>query len=637
MAETIERLAVLIEANTKSYERAMKRLEKKTNTATRKSQKSFNRLDRSMKTTGNAAGALSKRLVGLFGAGLAVRQVSNYADAWTRVSRSIQSTENIFGVRLRSAEALSKLAIESRSDLESLSVLYTRTAAATQELGISEQDVATITTTLAKALKLGSASAAEADSVLRQFSQALQKGKLDGDEFRSVMENAGIVSKALAKELNVTKAELLDLAADGEIRITDLVNAMKKLAPEVNREFANSASTIDESFTNLSTAMTVFIGKLNEATGASDKLAIALDGMTEAIGFVTPAGEFDRLKKELESSEAAVKSLREEYERIKDSGFFSSFVSGQVKGSLDEATAKLNRLRNEIAGISSDSEGRLPDLFKPAKSVGKTPGALPKSRPKNLGPLGFSAPRKSASRNNAQSVIEDLVFEAEQLNRTSSQQAVYNALKAAGSKATSKQKTQISNLVLSLEQQIKSQEDLNLLFEDTNELGRDVFGGIIQGIREGAKASDILANSLSRVGDKLANLALDSVFSGGSKSLFASLFGGGVSGGGLGFAGLFANGGSIPGGQFGLVGERGPEFISGPATITPLNSGRSGGGNVHVTVGTSVDNNGNIRPFVESVAEGKAAIAARKVTASVPSIVDARNQERQVRRIRPQR
>lgn len=38
------------------------------------------------------------------------------------------------------------------------------------------------------------------------------------------------------------------------------------------------------------------------------------------------------------------------------------------------------------------------------------------------------------------------------------------------------------------------------------------------------------------------------------------------------FAGGFANGGKIPAGQFGIVGERGPEFISGPANITPMSN-----------------------------------------------------------------
>lgn len=45
------------------------------------------------------------------------------------------------------------------------------------------------------------------------------------------------------------------------------------------------------------------------------------------------------------------------------------------------------------------------------------------------------------------------------------------------------------------------------------------------------------------------------------------------------FSGFFANGGVIPAGKFGMVGERGPELISGPAGITPL-TGMGGSTNV---------------------------------------------------------
>jgi hypothetical protein len=56
--------------------------------------------------------------------------------------------------------------------------------------------------------------------------------------------------------------------------------------------------------------------------------------------------------------------------------------------------------------------------------------------------------------------------------------------------------------------------------------------------------------------------------------LFMAIMGGGSAFGGTGgglsslFAGLFANGGTIPGGKFGIVGEAGPEFVRGPATVT---------------------------------------------------------------------
>jgi lambda family phage tail tape measure protein len=39
------------------------------------------------------------------------------------------------------------------------------------------------------------------------------------------------------------------------------------------------------------------------------------------------------------------------------------------------------------------------------------------------------------------------------------------------------------------------------------------------------------------------------------------------------FGGFFADGGRIPGGKFGVVGERGPELIGGPANITPMGGG----------------------------------------------------------------
>ena len=50
-------------------------------------------------------------------------------------------------------------------------------------------------------------------------------------------------------------------------------------------------------------------------------------------------------------------------------------------------------------------------------------------------------------------------------------------------------------------------------------------------------------------------------------------FGGGSGGGSSNFAGFFANGGTIPAGQFGIAGEAGPEIITGPATVTPMSAG----------------------------------------------------------------
>src|SRR5262245_19256633 len=66
MATDLEKLTVLIEANTKSYENAMKRLQQQTDKAIRASKSSIDSLDGRLK---NLMGTASK-LSGLFGVGL---------------------------------------------------------------------------------------------------------------------------------------------------------------------------------------------------------------------------------------------------------------------------------------------------------------------------------------------------------------------------------------------------------------------------------------------------------------------------------------------------------------------------------------------------------------------------------------
>jgi lambda family phage tail tape measure protein len=83
--------------------------------------------------------------------------------------------------------------------------------------------------------------------------------------------------------------------------------------------------------------------------------------------------------------------------------------------------------------------------------------------------------------------------------------------------------------------------------------GGSVFGSI------GNIASGI-GNVVSSIGSSVGKVAsgIGSVLGSVGKSLFG---------------GFFATGGMIPPGRFGVVGERGPEFISGPANITPMSGG----------------------------------------------------------------
>jgi phage-related protein len=89
---------------------------------------------------------------------------------------------------------------------------------------------------------------------------------------------------------------------------------------------------------------------------------------------------------------------------------------------------------------------------------------------------------------------------------------------------------------------------------------------------------------------------LQDTFNGGNQlsSIFGTLFGGGGGlGGGLSgivsgissfFGGFFADGGRLGAGKFGIAGEAGPELITGPANITPMDQIGGGGPAVNITI-----------------------------------------------------
>ena len=283
MAVEVERLVIALQADLRGYARDLKQAQTQTNTQLGLIERRFNTMSRRLKQSASSAALGIRGMLGGIGAYLGVRQIQQYADSWNSVTRALEASEQIFGVRLRSASELNKLANESRIENDALAKLYIRTAAATRELGVSEEDVAKATTTVAKALKLGTASASEQASTMLQLSQALQKGKLDGDEFRTVMENAGVIQELLADKLKVSKGEIVRMAAAGKLSVEALFSSLTDGAEKVDRIFREMPATIEESLVVLNNNFEEYIGKLDDAYGTTEAMVSAVQYLSDNI------------------------------------------------------------------------------------------------------------------------------------------------------------------------------------------------------------------------------------------------------------------------------------------------------------------------------------------------------------------
>lgn len=97
-----------------------------------------------------------------------------------------------------------------------------------------------------KQFKIGGASIEEQTSAMYQLTQAMAAGKLQGDEFRSIMENAPLLAQAISQEMSLPMGQLKEMSSQGLITADVIKNAMFNSADETNAKFAELPMTFAE-------------------------------------------------------------------------------------------------------------------------------------------------------------------------------------------------------------------------------------------------------------------------------------------------------------------------------------------------------------------------------------------------------
>lgn len=97
-----------------------------------------------------------------------------------------------------------------------------------------------------KQFKISGASIQESSAAMYQLTQAMAAGKLQGDEFHSIMENAPMLAQSIAKEMGMTVGELKNVSSEGMITADVIKNALFNSAEETNAKFAEMPMTFAE-------------------------------------------------------------------------------------------------------------------------------------------------------------------------------------------------------------------------------------------------------------------------------------------------------------------------------------------------------------------------------------------------------
>lgn len=132
------------------------------------------------------------------------------------------------------------------------------------------------------------ASTQEASSAMRQITQALGKGIVNGDELNSIMENSPQIARMLAKHLNVSVGELKQLGKEGKISGQALYDTVLENADAIEQQFAAMPVTADRAWNSIKN--TIGVRSAEAATALSVNLGKTLTSIFNS-GMVDTFGE----------------------------------------------------------------------------------------------------------------------------------------------------------------------------------------------------------------------------------------------------------------------------------------------------------------------------------------------------------
>lgn len=88
-----------------------------------------------------------------------------------------------------------------------------------------------------KSFAVAGTEAGQMDAALLQMNQALASGRLQGDEYRSIIENAPLIANAIADYMGKSRAEMKELSSQGVITSDIIKAAVFKAGDDIEKKF----------------------------------------------------------------------------------------------------------------------------------------------------------------------------------------------------------------------------------------------------------------------------------------------------------------------------------------------------------------------------------------------------------------
>lgn len=181
----------------------------------------------------------------------AVGKAFDYVDNLTQMKARLNLVNDGLQTTAELQNMIYRAANDSRGSYEAMANSVAKLGLLAGDAFTSNKEIVGFTDLLNKAFTVSGAGEQEKSSAMYQLTQAMSSGKLQGDEFRSIMENAPMLADAIAKYMGKSKGELKELAAEGAITSDIIKAALFQAGDDINAKFAEMPMTFGQAATSI--------------------------------------------------------------------------------------------------------------------------------------------------------------------------------------------------------------------------------------------------------------------------------------------------------------------------------------------------------------------------------------------------
>lgn len=241
--------------------------------------------DGDVKKVNNAISGIKStatKLLGAIGIGFSLVSINALVEEFDAVNDGIKNS--ISG--LEDAGAAQRKILEAangcKSSYKDMAGIVSNLAKSSEEL-FPLDDAVEFSSNVTKLLKTAGRSDNEITAIMEAMNKSFQKGIVDSETLNQLLEKAPEGANLLAKHLGVAKSELLQMAADGKMSVTDLKAAFIEAGDDIDAKFQELNFGISDAILNIRNKWGFWLKETDEMLGT-----------TQSIGKIM-VGAFDRV------------------------------------------------------------------------------------------------------------------------------------------------------------------------------------------------------------------------------------------------------------------------------------------------------------------------------------------------------